>query len=74
MEDDFPWYTRCSSKENQVRALHVYVDKMDANMVKTTPPTSIHCNVGNDHCFLLHIRMHLVPKIDTVLNTEQKES
>jgi len=57
-------------KENQVCALHVYVDKLDVHTVK---PWLLEVYMGNasmNHNFPLHICMHLIPEIDSVLNTQ----
>jgi len=58
------------SKENQVRALHIYVDDMDAALAKPHLMELYAGNASLDHSFPLHIRMWLVPKIDSVLNTQ----
>ena len=57
-------------KENQVRALHVYIDEMAvaATIPRLTALYEGNASVG--HAFPLHIRMRLVPEIDLVLNTQ----
>jgi len=57
-------------KENQVRALHVYVDELDVHAVKPHLLEIYAGNASTNHNFPLHIRMHLVPEIDLVLNTQ----
>jgi len=57
-------------KENQVRALHVYVDKMDAPSAKPRLMELYAGNASADHSFPLQMRMQLVPEIDSVLNTQ----
>jgi len=57
------------AKENQVQALHIYVDKLDVAAAK---PRLMRLYAGNgsmDHCFPLHTQMHLVLEIESVLNT-----
>jgi len=57
-------------KENQVRALHVYIDELD---IHTAKPRLLEVYAGNastNHNFPLHIQMHLVPDIDSILNTQ----
>jgi len=53
-------------KENQVHALHVNADELN---VHTAKPRLLG-NTSTNHNFPLHIRMHLVPEIDSVLNTQ----
>jgi len=57
-------------KENQVRALHVYVDELDVNAAKPLLLEVYAGNASTEHTFPLHIRMRLVPEIDSVLNTQ----
>jgi len=57
-------------KENQVRALHVYVDEMDTEAAKLRLTDLYEGNASIGHMFPLHIRMRLVPEIDSVLNTQ----
>jgi len=61
------------AKENQVRALHVYVDKMDVNAAKPRLLAVYVGNVGAGHIFPLHICMRLVPEIGLVLNTQGRQ-
>jgi len=57
-------------KENQVQALHIYIDDMDAALAKPHLMELYAGNTSLDHYFPLHIRMRLVPEIDLVLNTQ----
>jgi len=57
-------------KENQVRALHVYVDEMDTMAAKPRLMALYKGNASISHMFPLHIHMQLVPEIDSVLNTQ----
>jgi len=57
------------AKENQVQALHVYIDKLNVNVAKPRLLAVYTGNAGTDHIFPLHIQMRLVPEIDSVLNT-----
>jgi len=56
--------------ENIVQALHVYVDEMDVQAAKPRLTPLYAGNASVDHQFPLHIQMRLVPKIDSVLNTQ----
>jgi len=57
-------------KENQVCTLHVYVDEMDVMAAKPCLMELYKENARVGHVFPLHIRMHLVPEIDSVLNMQ----
>jgi len=57
-------------KENQVRALHIYVDELDAPSAKPRLMELYAGNASVDHSFPLHMQMRLVPEIDSVLNTQ----
>jgi len=59
-------------KENQVRALHVYMDEMDVAAAKPCLMELYEGNTQVGHVFPLHIRMRLVPKIDSVLNMKRR--
>jgi len=59
-------------KENQVCALHVYIDKLDVNVVKPRLLAVYAGNASADHLFPLHIRMRLLPEIDSVLNMQDQ--
>jgi len=56
--------------ENQVRALHVYVDEMDVTAAKLRLTALYEGNASVGHRFPLHMRMRLVPEVDSVLNTQ----
>jgi len=60
-------------KENQVHALHVYVDEMDTAAAKLRLTALYEGNASIGHMFPLHIRMRLVPEIDSVLNTQGRQ-
>jgi len=57
-------------QEEQVKALHIYVDKMDVAWAKPQLMEVYASRPQVDHAFLLKIRMHLVPEMDSVLNTK----
>jgi len=57
-------------KEKQVQALYMYVDKLDAMIAKPKLMKVYAGNADIDHQFLLHVWMHLVLEIDSVLNTQ----
>ncbi len=61
---------RTIPKENQVHALHVYVDEMDITAAKPQLTALYEGNASIVHTFPLHIRMRLVPEIDSILNTQ----
>jgi len=54
------------TKENQVRTLHIY----DVNAAKSCLLAVYVGNAGTNHIFPPHIRMRLVPEINSVLNTQ----
>jgi len=60
-------------KENQVCALHVYINKMDVVAAKPRLMELYEGNARIGHVFPLHIRMQLVPEIDSVLNTQGQQ-
>jgi len=60
-------------KENQVQALHVYVDEMDIDAAKPCLTALYEGNASIGHMFPLHIQMRLVPEIDSVLNTQGRQ-
>jgi len=57
-------------KEQQVKALHIYVDELDVNMAKLLLTALYASKMGVGHIFPLHIRMRLVPELDAVLHTK----
>jgi len=56
--------------ENQVCALHIYVDEMDVAMAKALLMEMYPSQPSSTYKFPLHICLHLVPELDTVLNIE----
>jgi len=54
----------------QVTALHVYIDELDVNMAKPLIMALYASKTLANHKFPLHIRMHLTPELDPVLNTK----
>jgi len=57
-------------KAQQVKALHLYVDELD---VVTAKPRLMEVYMSKPepgHSFPLHIRMRLVPEMDSILNTK----
>jgi len=60
-------------KDQQVKALHVLVDKLDVNMAKPLLMALYTSNPKVDHQFPFHIRMRLVPEMDVVLNTKGRQ-
>jgi len=48
------------AKENQVQALYVYVDELDVMEAKPRLMALYEGNVSINHCFPLHIQIHLV--------------
>jgi len=61
-------------KDQQVKALHVLVDKLDAIMAKPLILAVYTSKPGLGHKFPLHIRMRIVPEMDTVLNTKGRQN
>ncbi len=61
-------------KDQQVKALHVLVDKLDVNMAKPLLTALYTSKPQTNHQFPLHIRMRLVPEIDAVLNTKGRQN
>jgi len=57
-------------KEQQVKALHLYVDELDVAMAKPCLMEVYTSKPPPGHTFPLHIRMRLVPEIDTILNAK----
>jgi len=56
------------SKNQQVKALHLYVNKLDATLVKPLLMTLYTNKPAPGHMYPLHIRMWLVPEIDSIVN------
>jgi len=61
-------------ESDQVRALHIYVDEMDVRMAKPLLSALYPSRPGDDHTFPLHIRMRLVPEMDSVLNLKGRKN
>jgi len=57
-------------KDQQVKALHVLMDELDVPMAKPLLMALYTNNPMINHQFPQHIRMWLVPEMDTVLNTK----
>jgi len=57
-------------KEQQVKALHIYVDELDVNVAKPLLTALYASKMGAGHIFPLHICMHLMPELDAILNTK----
>jgi len=60
-------------KDQQVKALHVLVDELDATMAKPLIMALYTSKPPLGHQFPLHIRMRIVPEMDTVLNTKGRQ-
>jgi len=61
-------------QDQQVKALHVLVDELDVPMAKPLILALYTSKPGFDHQFPLHIRMRIVPEMDTVLNTKGRQN
>jgi len=61
-------------ESDQVRALHIYVDEMDVRMAKPLLSALYPSRPSDDHIFPLHIRMRLVPEMDSVLNLKGRKN
>jgi len=59
--------------KEQVKALHVLVDKLDVHMAKPLLTALYTSQPMEDHKFPLHVRMQLVPEMDAVLNTKGRQ-
>jgi len=57
-------------KEQQVKALHLYVDKLDVALAKPRLMEVYTSKPAQGHHSPLQIQMHLVPEIDLILNTK----
>jgi len=60
--------------EHQVKALHLYVDELDAAVVKPRLMELYTSKPSSGHAFPLGIRMRLVPELDMILNTKGREN
>jgi len=61
-------------KDQQVKALHLYVDELDAMLAKPLLMNLYTSKPAPCHSFPLHICMHLVPELDTILNTKGRNN
>jgi len=61
-------------ESDQVRALHLYVNELDVRMAKPLLLALYRSQPPDDHTFLLHIQMCLVPEIDSVLNLKGQKN
>jgi len=61
-------------KDQQVKALHVLVDELDVPMAKPLILALYTSKPGLGHQFPLHIRMRIVPEMDSVLNTKGRQN
>jgi len=57
-------------KNQQVKSLHVLVDELDVPMAKPLIMALYTSKLGIGHQFPLHIRMRIMPEMDSVLNTK----
>jgi len=57
-------------KNQQVKALHVYMDELDVAVAKPRLSAVYMSKPAPGHFFPLHICMRLVPEIDMILNTK----
>jgi len=61
-------------KDQQVKALHLYVDELDATVAKPRLMEVYTSKPEPGHFFPLQIRMRLVPEIDSILNTKGRSN
>jgi len=59
--------------EDQVDALHIYVDELNAKMAKLLLMAHYKSYPSTDHVFPLHMQMQLVPEINSVLHQGQEK-
>jgi len=60
-------------ENKKVKVLHVYVDELDISMAKPLLMQLYASKTAEGHEFPLGICMHLVPEIDTILNTKGRK-
>jgi len=66
--------TQGSVLENKkIKVLHVYIDKLEILMAKPLLMWLYASKTAEGHEFPLGIHMHLVPEIDTILNTKGRK-
>jgi len=61
-------------EDQKIKALYVYVDKLDVPRAKPLLLQLYASKTAEDHEFPLGIRMWLVPEIDTILNTKGRKN
>jgi len=61
-------------EEDQVRALHLFVDELNVKMAKLLFMALYKSWPSTDHVFPLHIHMWLVLEIDLVLNLKGRKN
>ncbi len=61
-------------KDQQVKALHLYVDELDATVAKPRLMEVYTSKPEPGNFFPLQIRMQLVPEIDSILNTKGRSN
>ncbi len=57
-------------KEQQVKVLHLYIDKLDVTLAKLHLMEVYTSKLAPGHSFPLHIWMRLVLEINSILNTK----
>jgi len=57
-------------QEQQVKALHLYINKLDAVLAKLLLMNLYTNKLAQGHTFPLHVHMCLIPELDTILNTK----
>jgi len=60
--------------DQQVKALHVYIHKLDVQMAKSLLMTLYMSRTTPGHKFPLNVQMCLVPELDTVLNNKGRKN
>jgi len=61
-------------KEQQIKALHIYIDELDILMAKPLLMSLYASKMEEDHEFPLGIQMCLVPKINMIINTKGQKN
>jgi len=61
-------------QNQQVKALHVYMDILDAPAAKPLPTNVYDSKVTPDHAYPLHVWMRIVLEMDTILNTKGQKN
>jgi len=60
--------------EQQVKALHLFVDELDAAQAKPLLMSLYANNLEPGHKVPLHIHMRLIPELDSILNTKDRNN